>query len=317
MNVKLTFQKHYWQKELEILNNNFKMKKDNLSKMKRVQNLIVALTAVLVLSNCSSKQKENDWTRENLKGKVSAYAEMSFEAVEKFGEIEEGKRKRFGLQEYDYIKTFDENGNLLEWDNYTMEDILFEKEKYSYDKNCNLIEKSQYNADGALTSKYKFGYDKKGNCIEENFYMFDGELFSRDENNYDESGNKTESSHYIGKSLFSKHVNTYDTNGYIIGSKSYDDQGSLKGTERYVFDSNGNRKEFSRYNADGSLKYRSTYTYDENGNITASEFFKSDGSLGYINSYTYEYDEHGNWLKKIAFKDKVAQYILEREYEYF
>ena len=34
-------------------------------------------------------------------------------------------------------------------------------------------------------------------------------------------------------------------------------------------------------------------------------------------TYEYEYDNKGNWISKITFKDGVATEVSDREYEYY
>jgi len=45
--------------------------------------------------------------------------------------------------------------------------------------------------------------------------------------------------------------------------------------------------------------------------------YNSDGILYTWYTYQYEYDEQGNWIKKIDFENDVPGFILERYYNYF
>lgn len=60
-----------------------------------------------------TKQKvKKDWTKANIQGKVKSYTELSYEAVERFGKIEKGKRyiPILGNRQINY----NENGNQTE-----------------------------------------------------------------------------------------------------------------------------------------------------------------------------------------------------------
>lgn len=96
---------------------------------------LLSIILILFFLGCSSNSKyENDVTRLNLKGKVKSINEFSYEAIEKFGNIKRGKRKRKLSWDLDEYIIFDDKGNE--------------------------IEKNRYNSDGSLFSKWTFKYDK-------------------------------------------------------------------------------------------------------------------------------------------------------------
>ena len=107
------------------------------TKMKYTIIVLVALFA----QSCSNEKVENGWTIENLQGKVLSYSEFSYKAVDRFGNIEKGKRERNNIWDSDLQRKYDEKGNN--------------------------IEVNWYNSDGSLASKwtYKYEFDKQGNWI--------------------------------------------------------------------------------------------------------------------------------------------------------
>src|SRR5690606_10874293 len=107
------------------------------TKMKYTIIVLVALFA----QSCSNEKVENGWTIENLQGKVLSYSEFSYKAVDRFGNIEKGKRERNDSWDRDLQRKYDEKGNN--------------------------IESNRYNSDGSLFSKwtYKYEFDKQGNWI--------------------------------------------------------------------------------------------------------------------------------------------------------
>ena len=60
-------------------------------------NLALGLIVVLFLSSCSNRGievEDNDWARNNLKGKVQSFKEYSYKAKEHFGNIEKVEQER-------------------------------------------------------------------------------------------------------------------------------------------------------------------------------------------------------------------------------
>ena len=92
------------------------------------------------------------------------------------------------------------------------------------------------------------------------------------------------------------------------------EKGSLNSKYTYRYDEKGNKTEQTTYNPDGSLN-KNTYKYSENGKLTEVNEYDSDGSLH--STSKYEYDNQGNWIKRIDFEDAIPKHILEREYEYY
>ncbi|MBL0191576.1 MAG: hypothetical protein IPQ18_09605 [Saprospiraceae bacterium] len=131
-------------------------------------------------------------------------------------------------------------------------------------------------------------YDKKGKLSELNWYNLDGKLESKSIYKYDEKGNLSE-------------LNMYHSDG------------SLFFNEAYKYDDMETQIESTIYGQHN----RVTKKFDDKGNQIEKKIYNSDGSLGSSENFTYEFDDHGNWIKRTDFKDQIAIYILERNYEYF
>ena len=117
-----------------------------------------------VSESCSNEKIENDWTKDNLKGKVLSYSEFSYQAESQFGNIKKGKRERSSSY-LDYQKKFDEKGNVIKLNFYNSDGSLANKRSWEYDKNGNVIELNDYNSDGSAFEKetFKYEYDERGN----------------------------------------------------------------------------------------------------------------------------------------------------------
>ena len=136
-------------------------------------NYFTLFFVALFFQSCTIEKRENDWTEENLKGKVKSYSQFAYEAEERFGKIEKGEREFY---ESFLKKSYDKKGNIIEWNSYNSDGRLQYKYTYKYDKKGNKIEFNSYDSDGRLGGKYTYKYDEKGNKIEENSYDSDGRL---------------------------------------------------------------------------------------------------------------------------------------------
>lgn len=160
--------------------------------MKRQLNFIIIVFAILIAQSCSNSKIENDWTKDNLKGKVHSYSEISYKAEERFGNIEKGCRTVISVSCEDKQNKYDEKGNIIEQTSYYSDGSIIKKKKYTYNENGHLIEENCYDSDGCIETKTKYKYNEKGHLIEENLYKSDGSLEIKDTYKYNEKGNLIE-----------------------------------------------------------------------------------------------------------------------------
>ena len=203
----------------------------------KVKFTIIVLIAFFAQS-CQNVKVENDWTRNQLQGKVMSYSEFSYEAIDRFGKIEKGKRKRNSSYENDEQRKYDEKGNLIEKIIYKLDSSLYEKLTCTYDEKGKVIEVNMYKSDGSLSYKSTYKYDEKGNQIEVN-----SSLGYKGTYKYDEKGNRIEDNFYESDgSLSSKSTYKYDEKGNRIEDNSENLYRDLdrKWTYKYEFDKQGN-----------------------------------------------------------------------------
>lgn len=53
--------------------------------------LVTVFALAFLMSSCANKNNDNQWTENNLKGKVKSINSLNYEAVDRFGNIEKGK----------------------------------------------------------------------------------------------------------------------------------------------------------------------------------------------------------------------------------
>jgi len=299
---------------------------------------------VLLLSFSTEKKPKNDLEKEHLKGNVKYLRKVSFNAVDKFGEI---VRDGFGsagfLSPDDVQNKYNDKGFLTEsMAKYFDGDTLIFQEIYTYDGEGNEIEVYQSNSEGEsgketntyddrynpievnryypidsleASWRYTYKYDDKDNIIEETTYTngsSEGRLVTY---TYDEKHNMTEASVYTIEGLLHwKNTYKYDDYGNKIEYKTYSN-GSLSWHEIYKYDDKRNKIESNKLNPYGS-DFKNIYKYDDKNNLIEENTYYN-GSLSTHEIYKYDYDERNNWIKQIHFIDGIPKYIIERQIEYY
>ncbi len=322
------------------------IKKNNINTLISLGKIALLFTVFFSFSSCSSDKKENDWSKEKLKGKVKSLTEISYVAIENNGKIEKGQRVNEAMS--DFQNKYGEHGFIIERNEYKSDGSLIGNYIYKYGDNDKIVEGSEiryyngslmskniskykdgnriegsiYNADGNLDSKYTSKYDKDGNRIEISFYDADDSLVSRGKYKFDKDGNGIESKMFNPDgSLHSKVTFKYDENGNEIEANYTSNDGSFDYQYISQYDKSGNKLERKIYDPKGNLKYRYTYKYDEHGNVTERSEFKADGTLNGKFTTKYEYDKVGNWIKvtkhRTEYEKEIAVSITERTFEYY
>src|SRR5690554_5199994 len=102
---------------------------------------------VFLFASCLSKENNNDWKEDDLKGKVKSYTSISYRAESRFGNIEKGVREREFWLESDTKTYYNDKGNRTERDFFNSKGEITGKEAYSYDENSNTKQKTSYGRD--------------------------------------------------------------------------------------------------------------------------------------------------------------------------
>jgi hypothetical protein len=297
-----------------------------------VKNLIYFFVLLQTLISCSDNY--NSLKRENLYGNVKQITETTYEAEFKFGEAKKGILKNKKVLKYD------ESGNRTEKNEYDAEGNVGYKESYKY-KNDKLIEDVTYHRN-ELWLKVNYKYNDKGYKILEKRYSVLTFLCGKRTFKYDDSGNKIEENRYNSKGILNtKIIFSFDKKGDNIEESIYNADGSLNFRRTYKYDDRGNKIETKGYNKDGVLEVTGTDDYDDNGNkigrnlygaegeLISSEIFKYDErqNLTFKSDenriekikieYQYEFDETGNWIKKIKVLNDNPIIIIQRVIKYY
>tara|TARA_X000001036_G_C20566174_1_gene760664 strand:- start:306 stop:983 length:678 start_codon:yes stop_codon:yes gene_type:complete len=195
-----------------------------------MKKLIILLFIPIVFA-CSDDEK-NSMTRNNLNGNVKSTKEIYFEAIEKFGKITKGSR--FG---YQFLQTYDNEGNSIERSVYNKDDDLLHKYIYVYDSEGRSIEQNRYNSDGDLEEKWTSQFDDNDNEIKSSLYNSDGDLQN-------------------------KYSFKYNNEGILIEMKMFRNDGKLERTYTYEVDDEGNTIKEVINSSDGNILDKWTYNYE-------------------------------------------------------
>lgn len=302
---------------------------------------VITIGLISIFFSCeNTKNIENDLSLHKLSGNIKSVKETSFEAVERFGEITKGKRvgEVFGKRDYyilynkegnmlednryksngklSYKSTFEynDNGKIIGVNDYNSNEVLTEKQIYSYDNKGYLVENNTYASDGSLKSKTKYKYDYKGNIIEKDVYDSSGDETSRETYKFDDKGNQIEEYSYYCEL---KWISEYDDKGNRIRVNCHDSNGKKVRKWIFIYDLIGNKIEEIDSDSDGNRTVNTTYKYDNNRNIIEVYSINPIASLKGTDSYIYEYDNQGNWVKRIDSYNGFVKYIIIREIMYY
>lgn len=237
-------------------------KNETNSQAELASNETVIDKAVNTEIKCNGKEKKNQLSILNLKGKVKYIIEKEYTAVYNFEKVEKENEK---ILYHDVIR-FDTNGNELYSLNYHPNDGS-EGQKYifKYDEYCNKIEELGYNENDQFTGKYVFVYEND-NIVEKQYYDEKNILWNKTIYKYDKNSNAIEDETIYKDGRKDKSVYKYNDSNYIIETKCYDKDG-LIGKWNYEYD---------EYDKEGNYTRKITFHEDKPQKIVIREiaYFK-------------------------------------------
>ena len=277
----------------------------------KLRDLFFGMFVAMIICSCGKQQ--NDLTWQEASGNVKSIRTTGYEATEKFGEIREGAV----LDDFDLntLMKFNKDGFFTEFTNFNRSGNISQKRVSVYDE------------DGKLTKINK--YDEYGDEIGRTVYTYNENKRVTKIVDYDKSGkvNYTENNEWDGDKITkNQFINEYSKGNYNINE--YKGNTIVKSVE---YDKNGKPTgEYTEYENEKMKKiikkdYTVIFTYNDKGLCTSIDngqlFSTNSYSLEKGESYTYdyEYDDKGNWVRKIERKknSQIATRIFVREIEYF
>ena len=245
----------------------------------------------------------NDCAKLGMSRNVQSIKVFIYEAKENFDKFEKGELKEKGH----YYIVFDKNGCLSESSSFYSTGEHFSKKRYEYKDNK--LYKEMFYFDGKLSSTTTYEYDGKhlrsklevDNDDDNNTMRFEhinnGEYiteFVRYENDVKKAifkckviGNQTE-------------ITAYNINGKPSGHHRIEEHDECGRQTKLIWE--GNPCE-AKYNEKGLPIYLKN-AYISNGIVYFSPFRKDD-----IRTFEYEYDEKGNWIKRVEYEGEKIRPI--------
>ena len=270
-------------------------------------------------------------SREIVWGKVKEIKEIPvFDVQLTNGEIQEiGKRYQNNL-------FFDQNGLLTKRESsYYFEigetPLNESSDIFRYNKKSELLEIIEKSGNNEVITKFKQNED--GYNIGAN--IFDGvtgELTRREVYHLDSKGRKVEI-HYLDNvgRLYQKDSITYHLNGTIKDQTSFVPNPEVLNHwlayQIFYFDKRGLEIKFEEnFNNKDIVFKRTLFHRDQNGNQIRNEYTHNNDELAdrsySIQDYVwttehFNYDEMGNWTKRIWYKDGFPKQVIHREIQYY
>ena len=301
-----------------------------------------------VLINCGYSQwfaSDNFkfcWKVDNLKGKVKSIIELGYELEKGSGVIKKdsGSKNTFYYDSIgnrikdkystssgafnSFTYTYNEEGNPFE-EIFHVGDSIHSSSSKKYDTRNNLVEETSYSGSNGKTSidSFIYKYDAKGKIIEKTKYN-NGKFSLKFNYKYNSKGSLVEELTFLNNGvLWIKQIFKYDLNGRPMERIQYVN-GKLQWRVNYKYDTIGNIVEEIDYRTINGISTtaKKLNIYDKNGNkieiISSGEtkFPLATSNKKYKETEKYEYDERGNWVKKISYVNGRAG-ITEREYEFY
>lgn len=276
--------------------------------MKRVLFLISLITFV---TSCSKQQKFLSMFEVN--GNVKSIRTTVYKAVEKFGEVIQGDI--ISDEEMNKLITFDENGNIKEISIFNKNGDLEKKSIYVYGVDNKVLRINKYDGYGNENGKTVYSYNEYGKEIEIIDYDRIGKVNYTQKNEWE--GDKIIKNQFINEYSDGKYnINEYDGNT-LVKTVTYDKSG--KKTGEYIEYENEKIKRLVNPDFAISLSYNDKGICSSivNGRLYDLNTYIWSGGNSYV--FEYEYDENGNWIRKVEKQkdSQKAERIFVREIEYY
>ena len=190
--------------------------------------------------------------------------------------------------------TYDDRGNELSYYRYR-QDVLVEWNVYTYNDANKMTSAvyygENYNGEIGFDSKHLYFYDEKN-------------LMIRMERYYEENGQVPDN----------VETYTYDANGNMLNSYTYEKDGSLRWWEEHSYDAAGRHLSHITYRGEGTsvVERREIWKYDAQGNCIENLVYGMDGEIAM--GFSNEYDENGKLVGKTEYTEsicRVTRYVDE------
>lgn len=228
------------------------------------------------------------------------------------------------------VTFFDEAGQALSRETTDASEELVAQVLFRYGETGGVVEQVTYGSDGTVVGRLTYERNATDDIVEQVTYDAQGAITARVVVEWDGDGNPVREERYRGSNLERVNVMTYGTDGALRTQETSDGDGRLRSVRQYgderrlqeetafdeegeverrstaTLDDRGNFLEIIEYDADGAVEQRATYTYDERHLLIEETFemFTLNTPTTFVTRYAYEFDEQGNWTKRVKTEDQ-------------
>lgn len=280
---------------------------------------LLSVLTLFVLFGCEidNNNIHNDLSERHLNGQVKSIRKVGYEIKDSIlltkGNKYEGR--------FEELLSFNDSGNLIQSVLFRPNGELFSKNMFFYD-NKNALDEIHWFSEYGKESIASFVYDSEGNLAKKVIKSSNGTFRQKYTYKYDDNGYEIESIWYLrNDSLISTILkSSYDGNGNKIDNRYYNSDELLYDKETYTYDKKGLLIEREYYeHRTNKFNDKFSRVFDENGDIVSMETVKhnANGEIIYKEVERFFYDEHHNWIKRIAYLTNNPGLIEERQIEYY
>jgi hypothetical protein len=240
-----------------------------------------------------------------------------------------------------YESYFNKSGILVKRSAFNLKANLQSSVLFKYDKDNNNIECIAYNSNGSVASKRINKFDAENKLIEG--YEFDGRgkvihkttrndsagyktftsykwisrgLVKTLESVFDKNGNNVANYYFSERTLESREIRRYDINKNVLEIIQHYPITNEQIVTRFKYDEQNNKVE-SIVLRNNLVTSKTMFNYDIRNNLTETLNYEVQGTLKGHHKYFYEFDDEGNWTKRInTFNDRPTVVSI-RQIKYY
>ncbi len=299
---------------------------------------VVALLAMVIFS-CERKGSRTVAVKESSKI-IKSVMESFHDPIEQEGII--SYRPEITVDSFILQTNYNQNGELIERSKFNSRGSLVGKEILTYDQNNNntekrvyefnkitnrtttifnalnqIVENKEYDADGKATKKVMVQQNNDGSQLASYYRLANGVLVKTSEKKFDVNQNNVETRNFSHEKLMSMELNQYDDQKNRIEHIQYNPIRNEKKITHFKYDKHNNIIERIVLNNSSIIVSKSSFIYDAKNNLVRCYFFGIGGELKQYTEHHYEYDEAGNWIKKITMINRKPVSVVLHRIEYF
>ena len=207
---------------------------------------------------------------------------------------------------------FDELGVIKEGTHYNAKQEVTKYVKVSYDPAGTPQRQTWYKEDSISFRERLFVYNERRQKVEEKYGSRKTTKFTY---LYDEYGREIERKTYFNEVLSTKRVKTYNRKGKLSTRLAYSADGTLLWEENFEY---RNNKLYRKEVSDHAKAVVRIYQYNPSGHLSEVSVREQggDAKIKRYEKWTYQYDERGNWTRRVYYLDGAVQEVKTRDIEY-